>query len=91
MNQRPEERRCFFKREEEEEEEEERKNTDKIKAKLWCWFYRRDWWLPCDEQVKWGENNTLVIKDNLPHYNFSEGTKVQQIIFKANEKVNPAN
>lgn len=45
----------------------------------------------CDEQVKWGENNTLVIKDNLPHYNFSEGTKVQQITFKANEKVNPAN
>lgn len=29
----------------------------------------------CDEQVKWGENNTLVIKDNLLHCNFSERQK----------------
>jgi len=33
----------------------------------------------CDEQVKWGENNTLVIKYNLPHYNFSEGQKFNQL------------
>lgn len=25
----------------------------------------------CDEQVKWGENNSWVIKHNLPHYIFS--------------------
>lgn len=33
----------------------------------------------CDEQVKWGENNTLVIKDNLPHYNFREGQKFSKL------------
>lgn len=28
---------------------------------------------PCDEKVKRGESNTLVIKDNLLHYDFSVG------------------
>ena len=45
----------------------------------------------CDEQVKWGENNTLVIKDNLRHYNFSNGQKISKLYLKENEKVNPAN
>lgn len=43
---------------------------------------------PCDEKVKWGENNTLVIKDNLLHFNFRQGRNVQQII-KANEESKP--
>lgn len=35
-----------------------------------------------DVQVKWNENNTLVIKDNLPHYNFSWGQKFMKLYSK---------
>lgn len=40
----------------------------------------------CDEQVKWGEDNTLVIKDNLPHQNFSEGQKFMKLYLKQMKK-----
>lgn len=40
----------------------------------------------CDEQVKWGENNTLVMKDNLPHCNFSEGQKFKKLYLKQMKK-----
>lgn len=40
----------------------------------------------CDEQVKWGENNTLVIKDNLPHYNFSERQKFDKLYLRKMRK-----
>lgn len=40
----------------------------------------------CDEQVKGGENNTLVIKVNLARYNFRGGLEFTEITLKANEK-----
>ncbi len=36
----------------------------------------------CDEQVKWGENNTLVIKDDLLQYNFNGGQKFSILYLK---------
>lgn len=40
----------------------------------------------CDEEVKWGENNTLVITDNLLHYNFSEEQKFNKLYLRQMKK-----
>lgn len=39
-----------------------------------------------DEQVKWGENNTLLIKDSLLHYNFSEGQRFNKLYLRQMKK-----
>lgn len=43
---------------------------------------------PCDEQVKGGENNTLVIKGNLARYNFRGGQGFKKLHLKQMRKAN---
>lgn len=40
----------------------------------------------CDEQVNWGENHSLVIKDNFPHYNLREGQKFKKLYLNEMKK-----
>lgn len=40
----------------------------------------------CDEQVKGGENNTLVIKGNLTRYNFRGGQEFKKLHLKQMRK-----
>lgn len=67
-------------------EGEEQESVDKIKGASSCSGTTERLEASCDEQVKWGENNTLVIKDNLQHCNFSGGDKFSKLYFKQMKK-----